>query len=112
MGKLSNHNGEVDRGKLQSKLQTLILRLDKSNFNCQLQSVEAAKDYLQKVCMLRIKDTLGQDILSSVERLSSFWRLKWTSAIGKGPVSLVGRLSLSWRVHYQRLCVILLPVSF
>ncbi len=49
VGKLSDRNGDIDRAKLQSKLQTLINRLDRSNSNCQLSSVEAAKDYLQKV---------------------------------------------------------------
>lgn len=49
VGKLSDHNGDVDRAKLLSKLQTLVLRLDKSNSNRQLPSVEAAKDYLQEV---------------------------------------------------------------
>jgi len=49
LGKLTDRNGEVDGAKLLSKLLALILRLDSSNFNPQLPSVEAAKNYLQKV---------------------------------------------------------------
>ncbi len=50
VGKLSDHRGDVDRAQVLSKLQQLILRLDKSNSNRQLQSADAANDYLQKVC--------------------------------------------------------------
>ena len=58
---------------------------------------------------LQIKDTLGPAILSSIERLSSSWRLKM---MGKGSrsVSFVGRLSLSRRVLYWRFHCIGHPV--
>ena len=52
VGKMSDHNGDVDRVKLLSKLQDIILRLDRSNSNRQLTSVESAKDYLQEVLLL------------------------------------------------------------
>ena len=51
LGKLTDRHGEVDGAKLLSKLQALILRLDKSNSNQQLPSLETAKNYLQKVCL-------------------------------------------------------------
>ena len=51
VGKMSDHNGDVDRVKLLSKLQDIILRLDRSNSNRQLTSVESAKDYLQEVLL-------------------------------------------------------------
>ena len=50
VGKMSDHNGDVDRGMLLSKLQALILRLDRTNVNRQIPSVESATDYLQEVC--------------------------------------------------------------
>ena len=43
---------------------------------------------------LRIKDTLGAAILSSVERLSSSWRLKTNYCYGKG----VQKCVLYWEV--------------
>ncbi len=49
LGKLTDRYGDVDGAKLLSKLQALILRLDMSNSNQQLPSVETAKNYLQKV---------------------------------------------------------------
>lgn len=51
LGKLTDRYGDVDGAKLLSKLQALILRLDMSNSNQQLPSVETAKNYLQKVLL-------------------------------------------------------------
>ena len=53
---------------------------------------------------LWMKDTFGPAILSSVEKLSSSRRLKWTTAMGKGSrmAYFVRRLSLSRRVLYRR----------
>ena len=55
---------------------------------------------------LQIKDTLGPAILSSVERLSSSWRLKMNYCYGKGVQNciLCLEVSLSQRVLYRRFC--------
>ena len=48
VGQMVNSQGQVDNGKLLSKLQTIILRLDK-NKTYRPPNVEAATDYLQQV---------------------------------------------------------------
>lgn len=48
VGQMINSQGLVDNGKLLSKLQTIILRLDK-NKTYRPPNVEAATDYLQQV---------------------------------------------------------------
>jgi hypothetical protein len=48
VGQMINSQGQVDNGKLLSKLQTIILRLDK-NKTYRPPNVEAATDYLQQV---------------------------------------------------------------
>ena len=47
-------------------------------------------------------DTLEQDLLFFIERLSSLWGLKCTSIIEKGPqiVSFIERLSSLWRLKF------------
>ena len=45
---MTNSKGQLDNGKLLSKLQTVILRLDK-NKTFRPPNVEAATDYLQQV---------------------------------------------------------------
>lgn len=72
VGKLSDHQGDIDRSKILSKLQTLILRLDEGNINRQMPSVEAAKDYLQKVIeeqypksLLILDDVWSNEVLNA-----------------------------------------------
>ena len=48
VGQMTNSEGHLDNGKLLSKLQTVILRLDK-NKTYRPPNVEAATDYLQQV---------------------------------------------------------------
>ena len=51
VGQMINSEGQVDNGKLLSKLQTVILRLDK-NKTYRPPNIEAATDYLQQVTIV------------------------------------------------------------
>ena len=48
VGQMTNSQGQLDNGKLLSKLHTVILRMDK-NKTYRPPNVEAASDYLQQV---------------------------------------------------------------
>ena len=48
VGQMTNSQGQLDNGKLLSKLHTVILRMDK-NKTYRPPNVEAATDYLQQV---------------------------------------------------------------
>ena len=51
VGKMTNRQGELDTAKLFNKVHTLILRLDGQREPRPLPTLEAAHDYLQKVCV-------------------------------------------------------------
>lgn len=57
VGQMTNSRGELDSGKLLSKLQTVILRLDK-NKTYRPPNIEAATDYLQQVGFLYYSSVL------------------------------------------------------
>ena len=57
VGQMTNSQGQLDNGKLLSKLHTVILRLDKSK-TYRPPNVEAATDYLQQVRLVTTADPI------------------------------------------------------